>query len=413
MLIINDTLGAYGGGQTLILRMCEWLCENAHKVIVLCDNADNKEVVSALQKIGVEIIVIDIYDFEALAILISKIKKNETVKVINFAWNQYLSLEIAKSKMGIEFDNFIYCIHPQTFMKGAAIGIGFIRRHLVLEYGEILNRINDNKALLMMDEIDWKTTEDYFGRRYNIRQPIIRIPMIIEADVKKEIIMEQGYCGNVIFTSARAEFPFKGYIIGLIDIFEDVLEKYPNSKLVIVSGGNDYAKIEQRIEKCTQETQSAITLYKWMEYNKLMDVMKKSKLVVGMGTTILDASRVYKPSIPVCPYTMKCHADGYFENKPKNIAAVNGHVSVKDLINNVLKMSWDEYKNHSENSFRAVKELYDIDKIMPKIISMNTLNKRCILKRKEIIEHELANIYRKLRYGEKREFDYKRIQKEN
>ena len=412
MIVFNDTLGAYGGGQTLMLRMCTWLIRNGISATILCDNADNTEIVDALEKLGVRIIVVSTYDLTRMADTLKELQAFDEIKVINFAWNQYLSVEIAKKKAGLLFDNFIYCIHPQTFMKGMAIGLKVLRLYLIREYGGILDRVNQNKALLMMDESDWKITEEYFGRSFDIQQPIIRIPVFVEEDEHKEDIIRDGYESCTIITSARAEFPFKGYMIGLLGTFAEIKNKYAAAKLTVVSGGNDFQQLEDAIQALPEHVRADVELHAWMAMEKLLDLTKKAKLVIGMGTTVLDAARLYKPCIPVCTYTMDCLADGYFDENPEYTIALAGEKPVDRLISNVFDMSYDQYHDSAERSFGAVREYYEIGNIMQKLISLETRDKGCILRTGEILEHRLGNVYRKIRYRNQREFDYKKIKKE-
>ncbi len=412
MIVINDTLGAYGGGQTLMLRICTWLNSQHIKAVLLCDNADNTEIVKALLDVDADIRVISIYDFKKLGNEIRELLSQEEIKVINFAWNQYLSIEIVKKENGFQFDNFIYCIHPQTFMKGNGIGLPVLQSHIKNEYAGILERVNENGALLMMDEITWNITEEYFGKTIRVKQPIIRIPIFIEELADKDQIIRDGFENEIIFTSARAEFPFKGYMIGLIDVFKEVKQNHKETKLVIVSGGNDYGQLEEKIASMPDEIKESIELHGWMNQSDLIALMKKSKLVIGMGTTLLDASRNYKPCIPVCTYTMECKTDGFFDEKPENINAITGDKSVAELISQTLNLTFEEYRCKAEKTFEAASNTYDINKNMELLLSCETGNKGCVLKSSEIAEHKLANIVRKVRYRGKREFDYKRIKKE-
>lgn len=414
MIIINDTLGAYGGGQTLMLRMSTWLRSQDYDVTILCNNADNTEIVSALSKIGVRIVIVNIMDFEKIALLLKDFQKNHEIKVINFAWNQYLSIEIAKKQGRLQFDNFIYCIHPQTFMKGNVIGLPLLHEHIVREYGEILKRVNENNALLMMDEFTQKETENYFGYTLKINQPVIRIPINIEELPDRDQVIMDGYKKNIIFTSARAEFPFKGYLIGLVELFPKIKNEFPDARMIIISGGDDFEQLEEKISSLPENIKISVELHNWMKYDQLIELMKSAKVVIGMGTTVLDAARVYKPAILTETYKMECTSEGFFADAPEKLNAFNGdsQVFIK-LLREIFTSSLEQYSVRAKHSFDMAKEYYEIGNVMKKLISLETKNKECILKNGEILEHKLGDLYRKIRYRGKRDFDYTKIRKEN
>ena len=53
-IIFNDTLGAYGGGQTLMLRVCIWMHQHGHKTVIFCSSDNNIEIVEKLKKIRLQ-----------------------------------------------------------------------------------------------------------------------------------------------------------------------------------------------------------------------------------------------------------------------------------------------------------------------------------------------------------------------
>ena len=68
MLIINDTLGTYGGSITLIERLCTWAVMNNECIKVYCNDMSNKEIVTKLNRMNVTIECFDTYDSKALSL---------------------------------------------------------------------------------------------------------------------------------------------------------------------------------------------------------------------------------------------------------------------------------------------------------------------------------------------------------
>ena len=49
IVVINDTLGAYGGTHTLTLRICQWLVKNGYQSVVFCEHDGNEEIKCSLE----------------------------------------------------------------------------------------------------------------------------------------------------------------------------------------------------------------------------------------------------------------------------------------------------------------------------------------------------------------------------
>ena len=89
---------------------------------------------------------------------------------------------------------------------------------------------------------------------------------------KEEIELEKkidvSYQNRIIFTSSRADFPFKGYIFGLIDDFSRLSSKYPDIRLCIVCSGDsdDVQKVKDKIASFGEDVRSRIEFHDWIKY---------------------------------------------------------------------------------------------------------------------------------------------------
>ncbi len=413
MIIFNDTLGAYGGSHTLMLRMCNWLCKNHIRTGIFCNNKNNKEIVEELENLGVEIYVIDIQNSKLVGKLLKTIE--DEVKIINFSWNFYLDMERAKRVCKLEFDNLVYCIHVGTFQKGSGFKSNFMKRYSIKRYKGIFERMNQNNALIMMDEVCYRISKEFLDAKIERDPPIFRIPMECKdiSQDKIESIINDGFRNQIIMTASRAEIPYKGYLLGLIDDFERLKKRYPYVKLEIISAGEDIGLVEERIERLPNNVKKDIILHAWMEYELLKKQLEKSMIFIGMGTSILDAALKYKPAIPVKFYTVQNKAESVFAENPQNICA--GEQCTSDaypLIAKLLGLSEDQYKEASFASFCAAKENYNIESIMNRLIKITTNNNKCILSRKECIIHMMNNKLNYFRFKGNSHFDCRTIKKE-
>lgn len=412
MIIINDTLGAYGGGQTLILRMCTYLIKNNYKAGVLCHDDGNSEIVNELKRLGVIIECVKAWETESVNQVVGHfLKMDSSLIFINFAWNQYLNIELVKKKNHYRFKNIIYCIHPKTFEKGAGISNKLLALVVKKIYARTILTMSKNNAIVFDTEIDQERTEEFLQVKLS-EIPILRIPVFVEDKSNYREIIQTGFDSNIILTASRAEIPFKGYMLGLIDDFAKLYESNPSYTLKIISAGNDIDQVKDKIKKLPNEIQKKIQLYGWMAYEQLEEEIRNCKIVVGMGTTILDAAKSYKIAIPVSFYTNENNADHFFGGEYVYFSAgENCSKSAFSLIEQACTWDFDTYYKKCIDSFETVKENYGMDNIMPKILDLNTISDDCCVSVLDCVIHNLGNMIRKKRYSGEQEFDYRRIEK--
>lgn len=412
MVLFCDTLGVYGGSQTLLLRMCTWLSDKGYNTAVLCADDSNTEIVAQLIKIGIKIIKCDVKNVGQITRIIKNFAEVEPIRAISFGWNNYIGLEMAKKKGGLEFDNLIYCIHPNTFKRGLAFKNRFLKKYAKWTFGDMYKRMVNNKAVIMMDEVNLQQTHDYLEIKESGNVQIVRLPMICKESPKRDEIINDGYSNDVIISAARAEFPMKGYLMGLIDDFEKLKEEYPKLKLEIISAGDDLPTLRDRVEM--SPNRDSIILHGWMTYDKLGSVIRKGTVYIGMGTSVLDAALQYKPAIAVNFNTFNCYADDTISNLPEFIDTkdVNCTNPAIDIIRDILNLNFEQYKEECIRSFFSVKKVYDIDINIEKILTVDTIDKGCILTRFEIIRQHINNVLIKWRTRNMKLYDYKTLYKE-
>lgn len=399
MIVIYDTLGAYGGSHTLMLRMGEWLKCKKIKMVIICTSDSNKEIVGKLKENNVQIIPASLSNAKIGQKIIKELLEIEPIKVYCFAWNHYLDVERIKKKYKLSFDNFVYCIHPETFKKGIGFKTKLMRGYAIENYRKILKRMNDNNALIFMDEVDINESESYFDCILDGEMPIIRLPMFCPERPDAENIIRRGYKSNVLLTAARADFPYKGYLIGLIDLFVKQKKNYPDMELEIVASGDDIGELKEKISRQNDEIKSAITLHGWMEYEELKQIMQNCRAFIGMGTGVLDAALQYKPAIVVLFNTMDCISDHFISEKPTYSTVSSGCTeSAESRIVQVFGWNFQEYREQCFLSFERTKEVYDIEQCMDRLINMETKSKESLLNSCECVRHVLNQKINEIRF---------------
>lgn len=417
MIVFNDTLGVYGGAQTLMLRMCTWLRSNEITTAIITDSTANTEIVDRLRKLDVIIECVDRNKIQSHINVLYKLSKWEELKVISFVCDFYLEVEIAKKAGKLDLDNLMYCIHPEAFNRGQTNSKikSLLKKPIFNAYKNLFIKMNDNNSLYIMNEVDTVESEKYLDVVLSRKPEIIRLPMICKERSNFETIIDDGYKSQMILTASRAEYPYKGYIFGLLDSFAELKKQYPDLKLTIVSGGGDLEQLNEKIKSLDDEIRNSLYVHKWMPYDSLLKLAERCKLFVGMGTSVLDMALCYKPSIAVKFNTYECIGDSLVSEKPEYITTddeCTGQAIY--LIKKVLEMSEEEYREESIKSFNAVKRVYDIDHCMNSFIEAKTHNRESILSAKDYFFFSLYKKYVHMKTKNiKGKYDYNDLQKEN
>ncbi len=324
-VLFNDTLGVFGGSHTLMLRMCKWLRAHDIKVGVLCISDSNIEIVTAMQEIGVSIDVVGDFDLSVLYNTLKKYyEKDEDVKVINLFLGKWLAVECVKKCHNIPVQNIIYDIHPATFYKGVGLPLKLLRKYAKWEFRKIAKKIYRNNAIISMEETNIKSAREFLEIKNpdDYRPPILRLPMICERKEECNEIIQKGYNSNAIMAAARADFPYKGYLMGLVDDFAVLKLQYPEIKLCLVVAGHDMPLLKEKIEALPSNIKNDIKIHGWLKYPELLSEMQNCKVFVGMGTTILDAALQYKPVVSTAFNTLENKTCGLFSDNPFTLGPI-------------------------------------------------------------------------------------------
>ena len=392
MIIINNTLGTYGGSITLIQRMCTRAVEQGIDIKIYSENISNKEIVQKLKKFGVTIECFDTNNLFQLERHIIQDSKKGDLRIINFNLNNYLSIECLKKIKKLDIVNIIYSIHPATFFKGTGAVNVLYKTSIIKRYRQTIQKINSKGNVIFMDQDNIESTEKYYDFHFE-KKPIIQaLPMIFkpldESVLDKKL--SESYNRKIIFTSCRADFPFKGYLFGLIADFEILIKQYKDIKLCIVCSGDEenVIKIKNRIRQSPQEVQKQIDLHDWMSYEELLAKINCSYLYIGMGTGVLDAAIKYVPSIAVRYNTYENLASCIFYEKPGQVVA--DEVCCRDakyFIEKLLNLNYSDYKNISKRSFKEAQKIYDVQKFFNEVLSIP--NSKSFLSIVDVIIHQI------------------------
>ncbi len=296
-----------GGCQLLIQKIAAEMVRHGYQSIVVCQFI-SEDILNELKFSSVKIFKSGAekwYNDSVLKEFLQKYNDTE-VRILSFLWDDFCRLHMLKLE---DQKLLFYAIHPNAIVAATYSRNSILKIFRKLFLSSTLRKLFQNHSIVAMDkETIWSTAKYYNIKK--LKLDIVHIPVDISEDDFNEKISTEKFKSDerVILAIARADFPFKGYLLGLIDLFKNE-RLLPNFKLIIVSYGNNYGILEEKYRNCSQKIQERITLFGRKSYVELKELFEQSHIYVGMGTTLLDASKYGTISIPVVPYSyeVRCH----------------------------------------------------------------------------------------------------------
>lgn len=138
-----------------------------------------------------------------------------------------------------------------------------------------------------------------------------------------------------IITCSRFDFPHKGYVLGLIRAFEQIHERHPQARLVVVGFGEGEARVREAVEKLAPACRGAVEL----------------------AGSLLRGAECALPSIVMRHYTEEFEGYGLFAEVGKKMSDEPGS-DMAPLVERLIICSDDEYTAQSFAAFDKVDALF-------------------------------------------------------
>lgn len=363
------TGGTDGGTGSLSIRLMSWFKKNNYDCVYMCNEINNIKNADRIRDIAHEF-----YDYSNMKkkdVEKKIIELNQIETVITYDVKSFIKLFINRRKYKI-INIYLYVVHPKTLTKGTMlsrkVGKSLIKLLTVFFYKKLIIALYNNNYLFFMDEDCIKNTEKYFNYTFrNISNKLIRLPIIINP--QEDVDYRKGEICRIL-TISRFDFPFKGYILGLIKDFEYLCSKY-NCELTIIGDGKDKQKLLNEISKLDSSVAHKINLLENIEYEELNKYFDNSDLYIGMGTSILDAVNNSKPSLVVNYFTYSNISTGFFHNNPTILGdEKNGELAINYIIK-FLNMNNNEISQLIKKQHSLLSLNYDIESNILKIIEFD------------------------------------------
>lgn len=350
-----------GGAETLLLRIARHCKKNGISVEVYC-SAIAQEMVNDFKGV-----CSDIY-----------VTKNPHKDIVYSATEEDIILtlmldDFAECERYAKKRNFVKVICYVVHRDGLKFNIRYplVDRIFVKAFRGQISRYLDNGNIIFMEQTDLDLTRQYYQlARKESGNLIFRLPIetvaVSDEDIEKKA-RQRAECFKVL-TIARADFPFKGYIKGLIVLINEMSKAGLQIELKIISSGEQVKKIDNWIKKYAENANVGAAYD--VEYKGLFEFYKEAHIYVGMGTTVLEASDYAIPSIHIAPYTYDVIGEYFFNEFPYLAVCKQGSKEiVKNLIKKTMEESNEEYIQQCKMSKEVINGQFSMEAFIDRLLA--------------------------------------------
>lgn len=372
IIIARDNDFILGGEETYYLRMVKWANSNKIKICIAIE--ENCSISNSWQQemLSQEFNILR-YRFSGFGGVlfkenISKLIDGKSVVILTSRIHTLVQFSVWRDQYSdpARIKVIHYVLHPYYSAASQRKIFNFpYRRYLLHQFG---------KNIIFMDEQTHNIAEEYYKKEIPINQYYrlgCFVPKLDEQVISKKLKNNK----RKVLVMSRFDFPFKGYVIGVIKECNEVLEKYKDVNFSFIGSGKGSSEFEQYYLEVERKYPHRVEWIKGVSYDSLPDYFHDCYCFMGMGTSLLDAAKTGTPGLVACCYTRNADFRGWWNDNPKVLGEyASKSIFVNDLVGFVDEMmSWDdeEYIHKSVDSYIKFKELYDINTIMPQILNVD------------------------------------------
>lgn len=391
--------GISGGTGTLSIRLGEVLKKNGYEVLYICQEMNDLNNVNSMEEKGVKVHIWELSDI--CSNLANQYGNKKSFCFLTYSLNEYLFVEKLKERLEIN-KNILYVVHHYGLIKGANQST-ITRKFIKSFYSKLIKEIIDYNSVIFMDDTSIEETEKYYEISINNKEDIVfNLPITVQEFDTIKIDDKAKLTTFNLLTITRAEFPFKGYVLGLIDDFKKLCDIHNDITLTIITFGKDEGKIAEKIKELPSSVQSKISLISQTPYEKLKEYFNQTHLYLGMGTTLLDAVNNGIPALAVQQYTYNNYSSGFFHMQPNLLVGKpDANTTSNDFIESVKQMDKHEYQLLCKKEYDTLLNFYSSDSLVNYLQQYINYNKQKVVTKTELTMHEfiikISNIAKKYR----------------
>ncbi|WP_276878933.1 glycosyltransferase [Bacteroides heparinolyticus] len=388
MIILVNLNDYLGGGETLMVRMAEYLQKGSRQFYLIC--AENSYIRDDLEKkcinniITVSNAIVDYYyndNKERVALikfLNSKLPENEECSFITFCMRDlYTISQLTKTRKKSKVvhlvlhyqENLYICQSLKDKIIKKLFGKELYSRREQIEFNNSLfNKLCENDAIIPMSDLMVKFWTKEFGINLSYDK-VVALPTYDFSD-KKPTILNNNH--KVVFIGRIVDFKIPGLCVML-----NFINKHKEYSLTVIGNG-DKALIDKYIKKNNIDT-SRIEFIGQVDYSKLGDVIKQHSIGYAMGTSVIEICRYGLPAImalsaPTHQLFKRDICGGLYAgcvrgNVGDNLFAGESE-DAQPLLESVMEELEKDYEKSAEVCYEYIKNNYDFTRNIEKYLSI-------------------------------------------
>lgn len=362
-----------GGVETLIARVQKWFSKHTTAYIYCSKITGSFEEYLQREKVNYKIVNKKIF-----AVLIKDASNLDTIYC--FTFQDYLKLILLKRICNKKVTIVLYVLHDLLLTLQRLKNYKWLELAAKSIIKPVVKRGMENHSIIFMEYEGVNITREYYGILDNVsRKLVFPLPLevdefdISEAERKIQKRREQ----FTILAIARADFPFKGYLLGLVDTFEKLAKEYDFLELTIISHGRNIELLSNKINRLDTSIKNRVKLIAEVPYDALNLYYRSAHLYVGMGTTLIEAAKNAVVSLVSKCYSneLYCHPLLFNEN-PMYLGGLNQDEFIDGItaLKRILEMDDNTYRKCMLESREQMIKNYEISYVLNRMIKYNKIN---------------------------------------
>ena len=354
--------GISGGTATLSYRLAMAYKEKGYVVYYICEERNCEDNIQLFEDNGINVIVEKKNKWNK--IVKDMVVMAKEILTFSYSYELFIYAENVK-KYNSHAKAFLYVVYERSLFRGGEKETILTRSFNRLNRKNIY-RINKSNQLLFMEERIIGITEKFLNIDLSIsRDNIFPLPYQFE-DEKANYENRK----KSIVTMTRLDFPFKGYVIGLIDDFQKLCKERENLELWIIGSGNSSEQLKKKIQALEPDVKKRIILLGGLPYDSAKRIIRNAYVFVGLGTGLLDAVSKKVPAIGTKVYEYKCLGNGFLNEHVSELGFLSEDKDIHDILKElemIFNMPKEKYIELCEKEYCTAIDYYGMDQFVQKI----------------------------------------------